>query len=84
MKQSKPKTKHTPIPYGFKRKNGRLVVDPRKKEIVQKIYGKYAAHPEVIMMTYQAIADWWRANNSRIAKREYQQRIIRQQQQGEK
>ena len=84
MKQSKPKAKQTPIPYWFKRKNGRLVVAPRKKEIVQKLYGKYAANPEFIMMTCEAIAKWWHETNSRRAKMEYQQRLARQQQRGGK
>jgi hypothetical protein len=51
---------------------------------VHKLYGKLAAHPELITMLEQAIAEWWHANNSRIAKLAYQQKLLRQQQQGGK
>jgi hypothetical protein len=83
-KSRQPKRKSSRVPFGYLRKNGRLVVDPRKKEIVHKLYGKLAAHPELITMLEQAIAEWWHANNSRIAKLAYQQKLLRQQQQGGK
>ncbi|CAG0948675.1 hypothetical protein ANRL3_00057 [Anaerolineae bacterium] len=89
MKQSKPRTrqpqtKPAQVPYGYKRKNGRLVVDPGKKKIVQELYGKFANDPEFLMKPYEAIAAWWHKNNSRVAKKEYQQRLARQQQGGGK
>ena len=74
----KPKTKQRPVPYGYLRKNGRLVIDPHKKEIVKKMYGKLANHPEVILDLWEAVADFYRQNKSREAKIAYQQKLARE------
>ena len=89
MKQSKPmahkpKAKQTPIPYGFKRKNGQLVVDSTKKVIVQELYGKFVENPELILEIEKLIAEMVRAERSKVAKLAYQRRLIRLQQQGGK
>jgi len=81
-KSRKPKVRQTKVLYGFKRKNGRLVVDPRKKKVVQKLYGKFATDPEFLMKAFGYIAEWWHEMNSQEAKKEYQQRQARQQRGG--
>ena len=81
-KSRKPKVRQTKVLYGFKRKNGRLVVDPHKKEIVQKLYGKYAADPEFLIMALESIAEWWHDTNSRRAKLAHQPKLARQQRGG--
>jgi hypothetical protein len=58
------------------------VVDPRKKKVVQKLYGKFATDPEFLMKAFGYIAEWWHEMNSREAKKEYQQRQARQQRGG--
>lgn len=80
MKQSK----SNPVPFGFTRKNGQLVVDPTKKELVQKIYGKFVDNPDLILEIEKLLAEMVRAERSKVAKLAYQRRLIRQQQQGEK
>jgi len=89
MKQAKRKTrpsksKSDPVPFGFVRKNGQLVVDPTKKELVQKLYGKFVENPELILELDKLMAGMVRAERSKIAKLAYQRRLIRLQQQGEK
>lgn len=74
----KPKAKQRPVPYGYLRKNGRLVIDPSKKEIVKKMYGNLADDPEFILDMLEAVADWWHKTNSRRAQIAYQQKLARE------
>lgn len=83
MKSPKPrsgklKVKQSPVPFGFKRKNGRLVVDPRKKDFLREKYGKLADDPEFLAMMLEALMEWWHNLNSRRAKIAYQQKLARQ------
>jgi hypothetical protein len=79
----KPKAKQRPVPYGYLRKNGRLVIDPRKKALVKKMYGKLVKNPELILEIEKLIADMVRAERSKVAKLAYQRRSNHLQQ-GEK
>ncbi|MBM3129762.1 MAG: hypothetical protein FJ009_14205 [Chloroflexi bacterium] len=78
-KSRQPKRKTSRVPFGYLRKNGQLVVDPRKKEIVHKLYGKFADNPECLMKVLESVAEWWHENNSRRAKLAYQHKLARQQ-----
>jgi predicted transcriptional regulator len=75
-----PKAKQAPVPYGFLRKNGQLIVDPTKKEVVQKLYGKFVENPELILEIQKLIAEMVRDERSKVAKLAYQRRLIRLQQ----
>ena len=87
MKQSKSKahqskSKPDSVPFGFTRKNGQLVVDPTKKDLVQKLYGKFVENPELILEIEKLMAEMVRAERSKVAKLAYQRRLMRQQQGG--